>query len=275
MRPGDHPPVARPRIGVLLVNLGTPDAPDARSVRRYLAEFLSDPRVVELPKLLWQPILRGPILMTRPKKSAHAYAQVWRDDGSPLAAITRAQAAGLRDAFGPEVMVDWAMRYGTPSIPERLAALKAAGCERILIAPLYPQYCAATDIVPRQVIAANLCSTPSAQLLQHEWAKHGTCMPGETPASFFRRSTGMYARLRYPDMNALSRRPLTAGQFATALARANPGLRADMMRITANREGWLDEVWLCLDRKFAFATCPAHQGGLAADARLRIWRGPR
>jgi len=144
MRPGDHPPVARPRIGVLLVNLGTPDAPDARSVRRYLAEFPSDPRVVGLPKLLWQPILRGPILRTRPKKSAHAYAQVWRDDGSPLAAITRAQAAGLRDAFGPEVMVDWAMRYGTPSIPERLAALKAAGCERILIAPLYPQYCAAT-----------------------------------------------------------------------------------------------------------------------------------
>ncbi|MBS0284590.1 MAG: ferrochelatase [Proteobacteria bacterium] len=144
MTPADHPPVARPRIGVLLVNLGTPDAPDARSVRRYLAEFLSDPRVVELPKLLWQPILRGPILMTRPKKSAHAYAQVWRDDGSPLAAITRAQAAGLRDAFGPEVMVDWAMRYGTPSIPDRLAALKAAGCERILIAPLYPQYCAAT-----------------------------------------------------------------------------------------------------------------------------------
>lgn len=144
MTPADHPPVARPRIGVLLVNLGTPDAPDARSVRRYLAEFLSDPRVVELPKLLWQPILRGPILMTRPRKSAHAYAQVWRDDGSPLAAITRAQAAGLCDAFGPAVMVDWAMRYGTPSIPDRLAALKAAGCERILIAPLYPQYCAAT-----------------------------------------------------------------------------------------------------------------------------------
>ncbi len=139
----------------------------------------------------------------------------------------------------------------------------------------WPQYCTATDLVPPKVIAANLCATPSVQLLQHEWAKHGTCMPGETPTSFFRRSTGMYARLRYPDMNALSRRPLTAGQFATALARANPGLRADMMRITANREGWLDEVWLCLDRKFAFATCPAHQGGLAADARLRIWRGPR
>jgi len=144
MRPADHPPIPRPRIGVLLINLGTPDAPDASAVRRYLAEFLSDPRVVELPKLLWQPILRGPILMTRPKKSAHAYAQVWRDDGSPLAAITRAQAQGLRDAFGPEVVVDWAMRYGNPAIPDRLAALKAAGCERILLAPLYPQYCAAT-----------------------------------------------------------------------------------------------------------------------------------
>jgi len=90
----------------------------------------------------------------------------------------------------------------------------------------WPQYCAATDIVPRQVIAANLCSTPSAQLLQHEWAKHGTCMPGETPASFFRRSTGMYARLRYPDMNALSRRPLpvTIGPVETSARSASPKL---------------------------------------------------
>ena len=139
-----------------------------------------------------------------------------------------------------------------------------------------PQWCSARPApLSAQTVRRTLCMTPSPNLLAHEWAKHGTCMPGETPASFFRRSTGMYARLRYPDMNALSRRPLTAGQVATALARANPGLRADMMRITANREGWLDEVWLCLDRKFAFATCPAHQGGLAADARLRIWRGPR
>ncbi len=140
----DHPNVPAPRIGVLLVNLGTPDAPDARSVRRYLAEFLSDRRVVEIPPIAWQPILRGIILNTRPKKSAHAYSQVWRDDGSPLAAFTRLQAAALADAFGDEVMVDWAMRYGRPAIDERLAALKAAGCERILLAPLYPQYCAAT-----------------------------------------------------------------------------------------------------------------------------------
>ena len=144
MLPPDHPPVARPRIGVLLINLGTPDGPDVRSVRRYLAEFLSDRRVVELPPLLWQPILRGLILTTRPKASAHAYAQVWREDGSPLAAYTRRQAAALSGAFGDDVTVDWAMRYGQPAIGERIAALKAAGCERILLAPLYPQYCGAT-----------------------------------------------------------------------------------------------------------------------------------
>ena len=99
-RPPDHPPVATPRIGVLLVNLGTPDAPDAPSVRRYLGEFLSDRRVVEIPQILWQPILRGIILTTRPKKSAHAYQQIWTDKGSPLAAITQAQAEGLQAALG-------------------------------------------------------------------------------------------------------------------------------------------------------------------------------
>ncbi|WP_341209230.1 ferrochelatase [uncultured Sphingomonas sp.] len=144
MLPPDHPAIPKPRIGVLLVNLGTPDAADTRAVRRYLAEFLSDRRVVEIPKLLWQPILRGAILTTRPKKSAHAYQQVWTDQGSPLAAVTRAQATALKDAFGPQVLVDWAMRYGNPAIGDRLRAMKEAGCERILLAPLYPQYCAAT-----------------------------------------------------------------------------------------------------------------------------------
>lgn len=142
--PTDHPVIPRPRVGVLLTNLGTPDGPDVKSVRRYLAEFLSDRRVVEIPWLIWQPILRGIILNTRPQKSAEAYAQVWSADGSPLAAVTKAQNTALQGAFGSEVLVDWAMRYGKPSIPERLAALKDAGCERILIAPLYPQYCAAT-----------------------------------------------------------------------------------------------------------------------------------
>jgi ferrochelatase len=142
--PDGHPAIPARKLGVLLINLGTPDAADAPSVKRYLAEFLSDRRVVEIPPILWQPILRGIILNTRPKKSAHAYAQVWREDGSPLAAFTRLQAAALQGAFGPGVIVDWAMRYGNPSIADRLAAMKAAGCDRILLAPLYPQYCGAT-----------------------------------------------------------------------------------------------------------------------------------
>jgi ferrochelatase len=128
---------------VLLINLGTPDEASPKAVKRYLAEFLSDRRVVEIPPLAWQPILRGIILTTRPKKSAHAYQQVWTDAGSPLAAVTRAQAEALKDAW-PGVTVDWAMRYGSPAIGDQLEAMKAVGCERILIAPLYPQYCAAT-----------------------------------------------------------------------------------------------------------------------------------
>jgi ferrochelatase len=144
MLPTDHPKIPSPRVGVLLINLGTPDAADAASVRRYLAEFLSDPRVVEIPKLIWQPILRGAVLTTRPKKSAHAYQQVWTEDGSPLAAITRRQAQALAGAFGEGVTVDYAMRYGRPAIGDRVRALKEAGCERILLAPLYPQYSAAT-----------------------------------------------------------------------------------------------------------------------------------
>ena len=132
------------RIGILILNLGTPDAPDPRSVRRYLGEFLSDRRVVEIPQWLWQPILRGPILLTRPRKSAHAYRQVWTDEGSPLAVHTRDVARGLADRFGGDLVVDWAMRYGNPSVKSRIDALVTAGCDRILLAPLYPQYCAAT-----------------------------------------------------------------------------------------------------------------------------------
>ncbi len=142
--PSDHLPVRSGRIGVLIVNLGTPAAPSAKDVKRYLAEFLSDRRVVEIPPIAWQPILRGIILNTRPAKSAEAYRKVWSEDGSPLAAITKRQAEAMQGVFGEGVTVDWAMRYGEPSISDRLAALQEAGCERILLAPLYPQYCAAT-----------------------------------------------------------------------------------------------------------------------------------
>ncbi|MEA1072165.1 ferrochelatase [Sphingomonas sp. LY160] len=142
--PDNHPVIPAPKVGVLLLNLGTPDAPDAPAVRRYLAQFLSDPRVVEIPRLVWKPILHGIILRTRPKKSAHAYAQVWSEEGSPLAAITARQAKALQQQLGETVLVDWAMRYGNPSVASAVERLFAAGATRILAAPLYPQYCAAT-----------------------------------------------------------------------------------------------------------------------------------
>jgi protoporphyrin/coproporphyrin ferrochelatase len=155
-RPLDHPDVAEPKVGVLLVNLGTPDAPTAGAVRRYLAEFLSDPRVVEIPRIVWWPILYGIILNTRPAKSAHAYAQVWTAEGSPLAATTAAQARALRERLGEGIEVRWAMRYGRPAIAAELAALKAAGCERVLFAPLYPQYSGATTASAMDAMGAAL-----------------------------------------------------------------------------------------------------------------------
>ncbi|MDT7536288.1 ferrochelatase [Sphingobium sp. SA2] len=154
--PPNHPAIPTSKVGVLLINLGTPDAPDAGSVRRYLGEFLSDRRVVELPPILWQPILRGIILTTRPKKSAHAYQQVWTDQGSPLAFHTRDTALALAEAMGSGVTVDWAMRYGNPSIASRLAAMKKAGCDRILLAPLYPQYSGATTATANDAAFAAL-----------------------------------------------------------------------------------------------------------------------
>lgn len=137
----------------------------------------------------------------------------------------------------------------------------------------WPQYCRAASALPAAVIRRNLCATPSVQLLQHEYAKHGTCM-GVPPAAYFDRSTRLYGRLRYPDMDALSRRrDLTVGQFAQAFARANPGLTPTGLRVTTDRQGWLDEVWICLDTRFAYTRCPAHQGGRNVAERLRIWRG--
>lgn len=154
--PPSHPPVAARRIGVLIANLGTPDAPDTASVRRYLGQFLSDRRVVELPPVIWQPILRGIILNTRPAKSAEAYRTVWTEHGSPLAAITRAQAEALQAVLGSSVLVRHAMRYGQPDIGDVLAAMHAEGCDRILLASLYPQYCAATTATAFDSAAARM-----------------------------------------------------------------------------------------------------------------------
>jgi protoporphyrin/coproporphyrin ferrochelatase len=143
-------PAGRPqRVGVLLVNLGTPDTADARGVRVYLKEFLSDPRVIEDQGLKWQLILNGVILRIRPRRKARDYRKIWNTENneSPLKTITRAQAEKLAAAIADHdhVVVDWAMRYGNPSIRSRIDALTAQGCDRLLVVPLYPQYSAATS----------------------------------------------------------------------------------------------------------------------------------
>jgi ferrochelatase len=145
----DHPPLRGGRVGVLLLNLGTPEGTDYWSMRRYLKEFLSDRRVIETPRLLWWPLLNLVILTTRPGRKGRDYASIWnseRDEG-PLKTVTRSQAEKLGARLAPlgdRIGVDWAMRYGEPSTRDRIAALKAAGCDRLLVVPLYPQYCAAT-----------------------------------------------------------------------------------------------------------------------------------
>jgi len=145
--PAEHPDVVPARAGILLVNLGTPDATDYWSMRRYLSEFLSDPRIIEVPQWIWQPILQGPILTFRPSKSGRAYKKIWMKDvdKSPLLHYTEREAELLAARFDPnEVMVDFAMRYGNPSIESKLLSMKQAGCERISVIALYPQYSAAT-----------------------------------------------------------------------------------------------------------------------------------
>src|SRR6201998_2446971 len=137
------------RIGVLLVNLGTPDSADTRGVRVYLKEFLSDPRVIENQGLLWKLALNGVILRTRPRRKARDYLKIWNTEKneSPLKTFTRAQSEKLAGAISDHdhVVVDWAMRYGNPSIKSRIDALAAQGCDRLLVVPLYPQYSAATS----------------------------------------------------------------------------------------------------------------------------------
>ncbi|MDP2357868.1 MAG: ferrochelatase [Beijerinckiaceae bacterium] len=152
--PADHPPVAFGKVGVLIVNLGTPDGTDYWSMRRYLKEFLSDRRVIETSRLIWWPLLNFVILSTRPSRKGRDYETIWnkeRDEG-PLRTITRSQAEKLAEWIAGgglggakrTVVADWAMRYGNPSIASRLTFLQQQGCERILVVPLYPQYAAAT-----------------------------------------------------------------------------------------------------------------------------------
>ncbi len=146
--PPGHPAFKMGRIGVLLINLGTPEATSYWPMRRYLKEFLSDRRVIEINRVLWWLILNGIILTTRPKKSGHAYEKIWNRERneSPLKTFTRGQAEQLAARFGdvPQVIVDWGMRYGQPATGDRMRALKDQGCDRVLLLPLYPQYSATT-----------------------------------------------------------------------------------------------------------------------------------
>ena len=160
--PAGHPQVLQGKVGVLLVNLGTPDGTDYWSMRRYLSEFLSDPRVIEVPMPIWQLILQGPILTFRPSKSGRAYKKIWTDEGSPLLLYTKRQAERLSERIGSEdLIVDFAMNYGNPSIASRVEALKDKGCDRICVVPLYPQYSAATT--------ASVCDRTFKVLQKMRW----------------------------------------------------------------------------------------------------------
>lgn len=165
-RPPRHPKIASGAIGVLLTNLGTPDATDARSVRAYLREFLNDKRVIEEDTLAWKFVLNAIILPRRPGRKGLDYEKIWNREKneSPLKTVTRSQADKLGSALasrGAGIMVDWAMRYGNPSIKSRLEALAAQGCERILLVPLYPQYAAATT--------ATVCDAAFRALMTMRW----------------------------------------------------------------------------------------------------------
>ena len=162
------------KIGILLVNIGTPEAPHKSAVRRYLKQFLSDPRVVELPRWLWQPILRGIILNTRPKQSARKYASIWSEHGSPLAYHTEQQAKLLQSYFLNQeehhIIVEWAMCYGNPSIVDKITVLKLQGCDRLLVVPMYPQYASSSSGCVFNTTAAALMhvrNIPELRFIKH------------------------------------------------------------------------------------------------------------
>jgi protoporphyrin/coproporphyrin ferrochelatase len=194
-RPAGHPQVSCGAVGVLLVNLGTPDATDAKSVRRYLREFLHDKRVIEEDTITWKFVLNAIILPLRPGRKGLDYQKIWNDEKneSPLKTITRSQADKLTAALascGDRVVVDWAMRYGNPSMRSRLSALMSQGCDRILVVPLYPQYAAATS--------ATVCDEAFRALMKMRWQPALRVAPPyfDNPAYIDALATSLDAHLR-------------------------------------------------------------------------------
>jgi ribonuclease T2 len=139
----------------------------------------------------------------------------------------------------------------------------------------WPQWCSTPPALPAATIKAHYCATPNPQLIQHEWAKHGTCMAGYTPDRYFALSNRLFYSFVQPKLRPLSYRDQTAESVQRAIAAANPGLRADMMRLNVDKKGWLQEVWLCLDTKFKPRSCPVHQGGAKPGDPVQLWRGGR
>ena len=253
-----HPTIRLGRIGVLLVNLGTPDSTSVPDIRRYLAEFLSDRRVIEVNPLLWKLILHGFILRLRPPKTAEAYKAIWmaETDESPLRFHTRAAAEALQERLDPDadsVRVDWAMRYGNPAIRDRLAALQDEGCDRILMLPLYPQYAASTT--------ATVIDEVSRFLMARRWQPAVSSVPAfhDDPAYVEAIASGIRAHLDTLDwepevilasFHGLPKRYLTLGDpyhchcaKTARLVRERLGLDDRRLRLTFQsrfgREEWL------------------------------------
>ena len=301
--PHDHAGVER--IGVLVTNLGTPDAPTATAVRRYLAEFLSDPRVIDLPAWRWRPILHGVVLRIRPARSARAYASIWTPEGSPLLVNSRGIADALRarwDTVLPDrVAVALGMRYGEPSIEEALASLRSAGATRIVVLPLYPQYSGSTGGSTFDAVSATLSGwrrVPALRFVDHY---HDDCGYIDALAESVRaawREGGRPDRLLF-SFHGLPRRFLEAGDPYHCECLKTARLVAGRLALEprewlvafqsrVGREEWLrpytDETlayWGSEGLRRADVLCPGFGGGLPGDAggdrdpRQRDLRGGR
>jgi len=255
------------RTAVLLGNLGTPDAPTAAAVRRYLAQFLSDPRVVEIPRALWWPILHGVILRTRPARSAAKYAAIWTPEGSPLATWTRLQADRLRGSLGERghsVLVQPAMRYGEPSIAGALDVLKAQGATRILVVPMYPQYSAATTASTFDAVAqwsARVRRLPELRVVQqfHDDEGYIAALGSRVSEHWMREGRG---RMLVMSFHGLPARTLSLGdpyhcqcQKTARLLAERLGLKPDEYTVTFQsrfgRARWLEPATEATLRKLA------------------------
>ena len=244
-----------PRTAVLLVNLGTPDAPTPSAVRRYLKQFLSDPRVVEIPRALWWLILNLIILNVRPAKSARKYAAIWQTEGSPLRFHTQRQtnllAENLRRRVASPLVVDYAMRYGNPGIAETLSKLKQQGCDRILFLPLYPQYAASTTATAVDELAGWLRATRTAPEVRT--VRHYHDHPGYI-AALASSIREYWAREGRPDKLLLS----FHGLPRYSLTRGDPYYCEchTTARLLAESLGLADGFWkITFQSRFGFAKC--------------------